>query len=79
MQGPREARDELDCPARSSSEVFKDNGIEDDETDGGEERLKKGSRARAPRIAALMQNAPKLKRRKYVTLIGACMFGLCLG
>ena len=65
LQG-HEARDELDCPAWSLSKVLEDKGIEDDEIDGGEERLKKGSRARAPRIAALMQNAPKLKRRKYV-------------
>jgi hypothetical protein len=65
LQG-HEARDELDCPARSSSEVLEDNGIEDAEAEGGEERLKKGSWARAPRVAALMQNDRKLKRRKSV-------------
>jgi hypothetical protein len=48
----------------SSEEVLEDNGIEDEEVEREEVHLNMS--LRGPRVRGLMQQAAKLKRRKYV-------------
>ena len=67
----------MDCPPRSSSEFLEDNGIEDDEADGGGGALKDGVKGTGPTWSSLDAECSKTEEEK-VCEIDRCMHA-CMG